>query len=37
VIVSGIEFELAILKAHMARTLLARGVKSIKVGLSEGY
>ena len=35
VIVDGIEFELAILKADSPRPLLARGVESIEVGLSE--
>jgi hypothetical protein len=37
VIVDGIEFELAILKADPPRPLLARGVQSIEVGLSEGH
>jgi hypothetical protein len=35
VIVDGIEFELAILKADSPRALLAGSVESIKVGLSE--
>ena len=35
VVIHGIEFELAILKPDSSRALLARGVESIEVGLSE--
>jgi hypothetical protein len=35
VVIHGIEFELAILKPDSPRPLLARGVESIEVGLSE--
>jgi hypothetical protein len=37
VIVDGIEFELAVLKADSSRPLLTRGVESIEVGLSEWH
>jgi len=35
VVIHGIELELTILKADSPRTLLARGVESVEVGLSE--
>jgi len=37
VVIHGIEFELAILKADSPRPLLTRGVESIEVGLSERH
>jgi hypothetical protein len=37
IVVHGIEFELAILKADSPRALLPRGVESIEVGLSERH
>jgi hypothetical protein len=37
VVVHGVEFELAVLKPDSPRTLLARGVESIEVGLSEWH
>jgi hypothetical protein len=35
IVIHGIEFELTILKADSPRTLLARSVESIEVGLRE--
>jgi hypothetical protein len=37
IVVHGIEFKLAILKADSPRALLPRGVESIEVGLSERH
>jgi hypothetical protein len=37
VVIHGVEFELAVLKPDSPRTLLARGVESIEVGLSEWH
>jgi len=37
IVVNGIEFELAILKPDSPRSLLARGVESVEIGLSEWH